>query len=262
MGTDSVFSSLNSIELTQSCSKSLSHYDILAKLESIDIKDAIAFIVNTKPSESLPKSVTERSVFVFDCTIHEQKDILADDNGRWCNYAHKSYLFRITNINDKQACKIQILTKKSNIDGKDVYKARKYFYRNYACPDLQRKFIILTSIDGNGNHFSRCLLCYYNKTTSTSASIQLPLHGNSKFSTRSYLRTEESTLKKVRIFEAQILIIQILKKLIKIKEKFINFFNLFYFFYPLDFYPFYICLKMNMVKLPKLLFSVLSPPLF
>jgi hypothetical protein len=163
---------------------------ILDNLEDIEITDVIKYIISNKPSESLPKSVTERSAFVLNMNIHEQRDILADDNGSWRNYAVKHYAYKITNINDPENCNIEFA--KDCGDLQDVYQVHKYFYRNKANDEFGRKIVVLESKE---KKYQRCFLCYFWIDNSTN--IGLPPHGNTKHSDKPYIRTDVSTLKKV-----------------------------------------------------------------
>lgn len=163
---------------------------ILDKLEDIEITDVIKYIISNKPSESLPKIVTERSAFVINMKIHEQRDILADDNGSWRNYAVKHYAYKITNLNDPENCNIEFA--KDGADLQDVYQVHKYFYRNKANDEFRRKMVVLESKE---KKYQRCFLCYFWINNSTN--FGLPPHGNTKHSDKPYIRTDISTLKKV-----------------------------------------------------------------
>ena len=69
-------------------------------------------------------------------------------------------------------------------------KVSKYFYKSKNEPTFRRKVVTLIGVN-----MSRCLIAYYyDELSQPQDSFQLQPHGNSKFCSNSYNRTEESTL--------------------------------------------------------------------
>ncbi|CAF1072770.1 unnamed protein product [Brachionus calyciflorus] len=155
-------------------------------------EDAINIAFTENSIKSLPKSVDTNSIFLIDLNIHQEGDILADDNGAYAKpYGSEKKIYEIKKIGNN----LEVLKFNGRDINENVYQASKLFYRLEANRDFIRKTIKIQNCYDK-KVFNKMVLAYV--WAKELGVIKLKVHGNSTKNIHPYIRTSRTTLTKIK----------------------------------------------------------------
>ena len=160
-------------------------------LKSFSIEYAIKYALDSELVKSLPKSVHETSIFAVDLNVFNLKDLLADDNGAYQEYGNKRKYYKFTNSFDIMSCKSKPL-----IVDQNVYLVQKRFYKSKANKSFIKKTYTITRVC-NKKDYNKIVIAYFWEHD-LEQSLDLKVHGNSKFTNKPYIRSSGTLINEIK----------------------------------------------------------------